>query len=159
MKVVIDRPTINMLDECYRRWSYTDCEARKIADQLIEDHNLNPDSHPKVIELCAGDGSVLANLRERGWNPENMTAVDKHISPDALVPCEWLYADLEKFDILLAEKDLKEINDSGLMPYRGQFDAGFLVQGHFMDHGDSWQAARRVTQFFVKEGGPVITTY
>lgn len=78
-----------------RRYTYTDYEFRNFLDVMLQMRGVTPDSHPTLVDLAAGDGSMSAIFAERGWREKNMLCVDRYESPSPLVNnATWYYLDL-----------------------------------------------------------------
>lgn len=87
-----------------RRYTYNNGFAKSIVTRLIDSFGVNKDTHPRVLDLAAGDGSVAAILSEMGWDERQIVCIDKYESPTPLVKSvKWLYEDLELVASVLSD--------------------------------------------------------
>jgi hypothetical protein len=146
-EIVIANPRLNT--DSYRRWSYgSDPEGFR---SVLAIKGITPISHPKAVDLCAGDGSFARMLVENGWNEEDITCVDRfHTTTPLVSQSTWLYWDLRA----LASAVMQQLPiPTEVASYRHQFDVAVLMQGEKMD----WGEEDIVCEYLVRPGGYIHT--
>lgn len=94
LEIVIPHPKENT--DVFRSYSHGNPEIIREISQLFKHFNVTPATHPRVIDLCSGDGSIARMVIDMGWQSKNMTCVDLYISPTPLVHgVTWEYMNLE----------------------------------------------------------------
>ena len=89
----IENPPENEVPIWYRRAVLRD-NLTDIFHRNLKRSKITPESHPKVLELFAGDGPLADELHQLGWR--DITCVDRAKSPDPIAPkdTQWLYINL-----------------------------------------------------------------
>ncbi|GAB4158524.1 MAG: hypothetical protein Fur003_2330 [Candidatus Dojkabacteria bacterium] len=145
--IVIYSPQINPEDKMFRQWSLQpDSGNINEIPLLLSTLKVSPDTHPRVCDLCAGDGAVSTILVSNGWLPENITCIDFYKPADNLAQgSKWLYLDLR----LLAQYiKLGTPIPPEIEALKGTFDFTILVRGMLRD-----QEQEAVCKYFTREGG------
>lgn len=122
-------------------------------EEFTEFH-VTPETHPKVVELAAGDGPIAKLLVKRGWRPENITCVDRDESPNPMVPgVKWMYIDLPT---LYEEYIRKNLNpEPEILAMKGAFDlVSFCNTGWDMPHLEE-----KLAEYFKRPSGYVFRIY
>jgi len=84
MEIIIAEPKFN--HDPHSSYSYTDRDMRDF-DKLrnFRKYGITSETHPKAIDICAGDGSWARILCDNGWKEENILCVDRYKSGSPLV--------------------------------------------------------------------------
>ncbi len=147
MKVTIENPELNPIDQGLRRWTYElgNRTKKRFVEHLKED-GVTPLTHPKAIDLCAGDGSMAQILIENGWSPKNITCVDQFVTKTPLADgAKWKYINL---GALASSLKIEEDLEPEIVQMKGNYDIVTLVQGHM---GRVEEQA--IVKFFTKPNG------
>ncbi len=143
-EILITDPFIN--ESCGK--SYSSGVGRKTTLELLRKHNLSPNTHPRVVDLCAGEGSWAKILIERGWDPNHIVCIDRR-RPENPPPegVKWEYWDLRALATSLRNRTPlpKEV-----AVYRRSFDLAVMTYGLGSREG------RPLFKFFVKPQGQSI---
>ncbi len=141
--------TYNPNDEILRRWTYSvdGGSMRSFIIEYLNSKKINPSTHPKVMDLCSGDGSLAAILIENGWNPSNITCVDLFKSPSPLIyGVNWKYLNISHDLVLKVRNGQGVKKEFSLLEH--SFDLVTLFQGY--ERSDIEQEA---CEYFVKSSG------
>lgn len=143
-ELIIENPVIN--DDFYRRYAYEDSRFRSTFGEWLCRREITPKVYPRVLDLCAGDGSISKILVNHGWDPKNMTCVDRHKSPTPLIKgATWRYWDLEVLADYLNER--REIPEE-ILEYKNVYDLVVLWNGFLRKTTEI-----AVCKFFVRSEG------
>jgi hypothetical protein len=144
-EIVIAHPEINT--DTLRSHAYAAEGSDKFQSYiraLLEESGATPASHPNVVDLCAGDGSMARILADQGWDESRILCVDRYISPTPLVEnVRWAYWDLEALGRSLV---LGEVLSEQIERYREGFDITCLVNG--LPNQSAY--GRAISRFFSK---------
>jgi len=148
-KIEVTEALANPSDQQLRRWT---CEFRgrgtiwEHLNRRLDEQGISFDTHPQVVDLCAGDGSIAALMVERGWSPRQITNIDLYETSTPLVDgCNWKYLDLGALAWAIECGD--SINHE-VTRLRHKFNVVTLVQGFLgEEHEES------VVNYFLKPGG------
>ncbi len=73
----------------------SDSEQDNIFTKLVDSGTIGPEKYPRALDLYAGDGSWARRFVEHGWDPQNVTCIDRDRTETPLVPeARWIYMDL-----------------------------------------------------------------
>lgn len=150
-EIVIPNPRINSIEQEYRRYSFESDSYRRFFFDCLKQHQITPKKYPKAVDLFAGDGSLAAFLKEKGWQEGNITCVDNTISPTPLVDgAEWLYWDLRSLSrfVQTGEPIPPEIQSLA-----HSFDVVVMSQSYL----DSTDNEGTLCRYFVRPGGFVLS--
>jgi hypothetical protein len=153
VKVLIEKPKRNRLynqkDLAYlRRFSRGVLHSQDFNNRF----KATPSTHETVLELGPGDAPAAEFCIEKGWPPENITCLDRAVSPTPLVEgVKRVYADLNRIGQLLEKGEMPE--DLNMMPH--SYDIVFAT--HI--HGSRLTPRRKelVAKFFLRDGGLLIS--
>lgn len=146
-EISISDPPLNRADILVR-YSSDETTLNNVA-KMLRIKKITPHNHPFAADVFAGDGSMAYLLNREGWNPSNITCIDRAISRRPLVDgVNWLYWDIYKLD--------EALHGSYQLPpevemYRGRFDLVMSLQSQCLDSGIT------VCSFLVKPGGQILT--
>lgn len=141
-EIVISHPDINM--DPFKSWSHDNPDLREAIVTDLVWNGVTPATHPKAVDLCAGDGSCAAILTSTGWNANNITCIDISRSTSPLVTgVTWQYLDLGELGWRL--KGGHQIPES-LQPLHHGFDVAMLWFGYL-------RYEQELFDFFLKPGG------
>lgn len=157
MKVLIENPPVNSeydrLNLTYLR-RYSSHEYNSPTFQRLFDQDVAPQTHPRVLELGAGDGPAAEFCIGKGWIPTNIICLDKVKSLTPLVAgVSWKYVNLLRLNEALEG----EVIPGDIADMRGVFDIVFADQ--IDDPRLPKSALNRITQFFVRKDGRVFDLY
>jgi hypothetical protein len=147
-ELFISQPPVNTVPPHERRYLLGSAIHEIVAEQLDLAH-ASPATHPKVLELFAGDAPLSYWLSRRGWS--NFTCIDMAMSPTSLAPdnTTWIYANLQELITRLTNKE--NVGDFAAMA--NTFDivtSTFAIQKrYFFPKRDR----DILGKFFVREGG------
>ena len=109
-------------------------------------YHVTPATHPRVVDLFTGDGSIAKMIMNMGWQPDNITCIDQCISPTPVVQgVHWEYMYLHslahalKYHLAIPSK---------VEHYRHAFD----VVMEWLGYGDPKDIAI-LYKFFARPGG------
>lgn len=86
----------NPHDQSLRRYFYNSEVSGKSLLRALDRKGITADLFPRVLDVCAGDGSIGALLLSAGWQENRITCIDQYVSPSPLLPeAQWLYYRLE----------------------------------------------------------------
>jgi hypothetical protein len=142
-EILIAQPLTNT--DPYRNYSLQDKKFTNETEVFMLGA-ITPGNYPKAIDLCSGDGALALFLIQRGWKPENITCVDRYISPTPLVTgVSWLYMDL---NLLATALETHEPVPSCIGQLRGAFDVVTHIQGYLQRDEQKY-----VNEFFIRDKG------
>lgn len=153
-EIIISDVRVTTEDQYYRRFSMGRDSQEHIVEQLRV-YGITPHTHPKAIDLFAGDGSVAAILKSVGWSEKNISCVDKYFTPTPLVEgVTWYYWNLAELGAAIVFHD--EI-PADIQRLRNTFD---IAISRF---GDTEEIALQglgltLCTYFVRRNGYVLTT-
>ena len=143
-ELIIENPVNN--GNFYRRYAFESLHFRPNFYRFLDLKEITPKTHPKVVDLCAGDGSISKLLTDKGWNPRDLTCVDLYKSPTPLVNgVTWRYWDLEELADHL--KILRDI-PAQILDLQNTFDFVVLWNGFLRRETET-----SVCKFFVRLDG------
>lgn len=145
-EVLRAKPRINRDDQ--RSWSYASGEDAKmyIAKSWPEAGEVSPLTHPKIADLCAGDGSVAGIFCESGWDPRNILCVDRYRSLTPVVQgVTWGYWDVTELGRRLLHK-------GSIPPEVSQYQGLFDIVVHDLS-GIRRELRQVVCDYLVRPGG------
>ncbi len=143
-ELVIENPVIN--GDPYRRYAWEDSTFKSTLSRWLERRQITPETYPRAVDLCAGDGSISRLLADKGWNANNIVCVDRCKSPRPLLKgVTWRYWDLEVLAAYLAEK--REVPDQ-ILEHQNAYDLVILWNGFLRKTTEVG-----VCNFFVRSGG------
>lgn len=150
-EIIISNSGLN--EDPYRDFSYRIQEENfrhSLFGQLMHER-VTPITHPKAVDLCAGDGCLARILVDNGWKEANLTCIDRYKSPTPLVPdARWFYWDLEQLYLHL-ERRLSLPEE--VLSFRHQFDIAMLWLGGF---GLGESGRELLCKYFVKPKGYIL---
>lgn len=120
-EIIIENPEVNQV---IHRGYGVSIDQEYLTDIL----GVTPQSHPMAIILCAGIGLEGKQLRELGWDQENITFVDLfRPDPDELTKNDiewvtessWLFWDIN--DLETAIRDKGQLNPN-ILSHKGAYD-------------------------------------
>lgn len=92
--LLISNPPLN---DNWETWFFIEDgnELTGLFKLALEEHHISPHSHPRVLELFAGDAPISYLLDKWGWT--DFTCIDWKQSKVALAPPpkRWVYMDLD----------------------------------------------------------------
>jgi hypothetical protein len=149
MNIIIENPSHNPDAIDYTQWSYRNPITNSEIIRRLQADGIHPNTHPKAVDLYAGDGSIARILSEQGWNPQDITCIDLYLPNDPLVPnAQWIHLNL---DNLYHAQQLDQPLPPEAELLRDQFDAVFMSASYIgIDHSD------KVCEFFVKPDGYIL---
>lgn len=123
-QIVIQNPGLNT--DPFRDWTTHTYENQDFPWH-IKEMNISPLTHPKVADLCAGNGRWAVRFVQNGWLPENITCIDQAIPNPSLVRgLTWLYWDLSNLGWSLK---FKEPISAEVEQLKGAFDCVVTSSG------------------------------
>lgn len=141
-EIIIPNPHIN--DSWTRRHAHTAGDCAMFMP-TIDLWGLTAQSHPKVVELCAGDGPWAKAFADAGWNPQDITCIDIARTNTPLIDgAKWLHWDLDALAQGIIED--RELPDD-VLEYKGRFDIVFLTYGFGISYKDI------LCEYFVRKNG------
>ena len=147
VEILIPHPEINK--DKHRGYSYKNPELKSLISDQIQLWHVSPTTHPRVVDLCSGDGSLAHMMTELGWQPDNITCIDLCISPTPKVQdVHWKYMNLKNLAFSLKYNwDIPpEVNE-----YRHTFDVVTEWLG-FLGEKDRFL----LSHFFSRPGGYIL---
>lgn len=151
-RVLIENPTYNTSDPVYVRYSHispTRPFIEEALDSFIRTHAISPQSHSRVVDLCAGDGGLAHKVYVRGWR--NITCVDQFLPTEPLVAtAAWLTWNLYNLYVNIRHDDM----DPDTLPHRNAFD--LVLMGNSELGSNEMELA--VSRFFVRPDGYIYLT-
>lgn len=148
-EIIIRNPILNP-DELFRSYSYDTKEIREGMSEFLA-RKITKESHPKAIDLCAGDGSYARILVDNGWKGQNMTCVDRFRTRTPLVKdAVWRYWDLEQ---MAHELQLRQPMPEEITLLKGSFDIAFFWFSRFIKKEDRLLVCR----YLVRPDGYIST--
>ena len=144
-EIIIGHPGLNR--DNFRSYSYDNQNDPEGFRGLLELNRVTPSTHPRAIDLCAGDGSFARMLVDNGWQEEDMTCVDIARTETPLVPkATWLFWDVEALSLAILK--YTEIPPE-IAVYKHRFDIAILMQGEgFYDEKEN-----AVCKYLVRPNG------
>lgn len=147
--ILIEQPEIN--PDPLQYFSCDSGGAKDFVTFHLNKQNIDPQSSPKIIDLCSGAGGIAKIFIDLGWKPEDITCVDK-LKPEKPVVngVRWIYADLFilgdfiKRDNILPKEIAELANSFNIV----SLSAGFMGE----------KLERSICNFFVKPEGIVIAS-
>jgi ubiquinone/menaquinone biosynthesis C-methylase UbiE len=118
-----------------RRYRFGEDTVAKMVNWCLK--NMPPENHPSVLEVGSGNGILLLNLAENGYEPSNMLGVDYSVDAVELARKVASIRDTRFASILYSSCDFLEesVNESDgarrsfdLVLDKGTFDAMTLAQ-------------------------------
>ena len=154
-EIIIPDPEINT--NPWRRYTYSSEGIRLLIPSQLSHEGITPQTHPQVVDLCAGDGSIARILADNGWSLSIITCIDKLVSPTPLVEgVRWLYWDLRE----LAKSVIGDVSlPTEVVKKRNSFDVVCLWSGIDEDETKNigWLERKIICDFFVKPTGYIST--
>ena len=148
-----DKTHILMQEVALNPFAHTDVsytpEVETDLMRLFNEHGITPETHPKAVDLYAGDGSLAKILVKNGWQEENMTCIDMSRSHSPLVrKANWLFWNLDSLDEALQSgvKIPTEVSQTS-----GQFDISLIYATPMSKEG-----LETIGNFFTKRGGYIV---
>lgn len=93
-EIVIREPQLNK--DPYRDWTTHTWENKDFPKYALK-MGVSPSTHPRVADLCAGNGRWAVRFVQNGWLPENITCIDQAIPNPTLVEgLSWLHWNLRE---------------------------------------------------------------
>lgn len=161
-RIFIQDPRTNI--DAYRRFTSpdhlgeefnvrSDSEQDNIFAQLVETKVVTPETYPRALDLYAGDGSWARRFVEHGWDPQNVTCIDRARTETPLVQdARWIYMDL----IVLSEFLRQHYRlPSGAEALRHRWDLVASSYGAILAE-DPRADQLLLAQFFVRKKGAMI---
>lgn len=143
-EILITDPTINQ-DE-HTGWSYNDIRLRNSLQRRLASAKVTPVSHPSVADLCSGKGAIASMFADLGWNPENITCIDRAVPKRLYIEgAAWRYWDLAALGETLT---LDRPIPPEIRKYQHTFDVVTLYLGFIRNE-------EVLCNFLVREGGIV----
>jgi hypothetical protein len=108
-------------------YTYNDPDSEEILGNLLDKCGVKAETHPRVVDLGAGFGSLSQLMVEKfNWKPENMTCIDRYVPRKKLNnQFNWLIWDLKELYAQLSEGT--ELPPE-IEKWRGQFDVIVAAQ-------------------------------
>src|SRR3989344_9234795 len=123
-EIVVSNPGPNK--DAFSSWSYPG--GKFILEPQFEIKKITPVTHPKVADLCAGDGSVARILKEMGWKEEDILCIDEARSTTPLVEhVAWKYWNLSELGYALRGD---KVISPEIQQHKGRFDMVLMFQGY-----------------------------
>ena len=147
IEILIPDPDFNK--DKWVDWSHNNERNAKYLDSKLSEGGVTPSTHPIVVDLCAGAGSIAELLIERGWQPANITCVDQVRASGNLAPeANWYFWNIKALGeaIILRQSIPEEIQI-----FRQSFDLITLFGGFL---GKVYEEA--VCSYLIKPSGKVI---
>lgn len=150
-EVVITNPEFNFNHRT--GYSYYDKFAHDIVRrQLKAGRGINPQTHPKVADVCAGDGSWARIFIDNGWKPEDILCIDQFRSRVSLIEgVAWRYWDVAELGVRLLTGDAAIPNE--VLEWQGKFDIVVLINSG-INHG----IVQEVCRFLVRSQGQILSS-
>ena len=122
-EIIINSPRLNPDYLASRTYQY---DQSLVANKIVG-ADISPVTHPKAIDLFAGNGSVARLLSEGEWKEENIVCVDLCQPKNPLVErAQWCYWDL--IQLLKAISHPESIPEE-ISQFRRCFDIVAIAQG------------------------------
>lgn len=143
-EIIIGNPPMN--DDSHAGWSYGDRILRESLQRRLTSVKITPITHPKVADLCSGKGGVADMFVDLGWNPGNITCIDRAVPKRSYIDgATWAYWDLAELGESLRHGRPIPLE---VLKYQHTFDVVTLYLG-FIRNEDT------LCNFLVREGGIV----
>ncbi|MFC1790734.1 hypothetical protein ACFLZP_04610 [Patescibacteria group bacterium] len=134
----------------FLRPSYHESEPEFVA-ALFEEYQITPQSHPRAVELFAGDAPHAAIMTRLGWRARDIVCIDYRRSRDPLVRgVQWRYYDLHHLSLALMVDG--EIPGS-ILSLRQQGDVVIAINQWWR----SKETLDQLVNFFCRRGGLAYT--
>lgn len=147
--VEIENPVRNTSDPMYVRYSHVSVTRpfiREAFTSFLQTHKLSPETHPRILDLCAGDGGLARMAADMGWT--DITCIDKFLPADSLVPtATWLTWNLYNLYTNIRFDDM----DASTLPYRNIFDLVLMANSEL----GNIDIEMTVCSFFVNQNGQI----
>lgn len=144
---------MNPKSDWFRRYSYEKDETREMIEEFVRVYRLSPETHPRVLDLHAGDGSFAGILKRLGWPENQMVCLDKYKSPDPLVQgVRWIYVDTSPFTYELMNNNT--ISYNALSVFKESFD---IVGAFQTDLNPDYE--EKLCRFFARSGGFIFSSF
>jgi len=127
VEILVANPGINTDPD--RNFSYDDIHTINAIQRSFKSFQVNPNTHPRLIDLYSGDGPIAKMTADMGWLPENITCVDLYTPATPVIKgVHWSYINLNNLAFALR---LNEPLPPQVEQYRHTFDVvtdwlGFL---------------------------------
>lgn len=147
VEILIPNPKINK--DKNRAYSYKDPEIMSVISDQIKCFHVSFTTHPRLVDLCSGDGSIAQMMTELGWQPKNITCIDQCVSPTPVVQgVHWEYMDLKNLAFTIRRNE-------PLPPQVEQYRRAFDVVTEWLGYADPRDFAD-LYRFFARQGGFIL---
>lgn len=147
LEIIIREPQDN--EDPTRGWSYNCGSFGMILPASLKLHGITPATHPRIVDLWAGDGSCARIFVENGWQEPNIVCIDMYRSPTPLVPrAQWRYWDLRKLGYVIP---YKEFLPPEVLAFKEQFDIAVSMFSYGRPESEN-----AICELLVRKGGFVM---